>query len=103
MHLLQSHIDEAIAWLEKGRSLWLSGSLPHWHLAAAYGCKGDLERARTELAEAMKLTSWGRRAGIRYSSIARIRADVEFYTPAVRDRWEKVYFPGIRAAGLPEE
>ena len=23
--------------------------------------------------------------------------------PALRDRWETVYFPGIRAAGLPEE
>ena len=23
--------------------------------------------------------------------------------PALRDRWETVYYPGIRAAGLPEE
>src|SRR5262245_32442051 len=56
VHLLQSRIDEAIAWLEKGRSAQPKDNPPHWFLAAAYGLKGDLERARAELAEAKRLT-----------------------------------------------
>jgi len=96
--LLQSRIDEAIAWLEKGRSAQPKAPPPHYFLAAAYGFKGERERARAELAEAIKLTG-----SDRYSSVARSRANGDLYTPALRDRWETVYFPGIRAAGLPEE
>jgi len=56
-------------------------------------------RARgAELAEGLPLTG-----SDRYSSVARTRANGDLYTPALRDRWEAVYFPGIRAAGLPEE
>jgi TolB-like protein/class 3 adenylate cyclase len=98
VHLLQSRIDEAIAWLEKGRSVQPKAPQPHWFLAATYGFKGELERARAELAEAIKLTG-----SDRYSTIARSRANGDLYTPALRDRWETVYFPGMRAAGLPEE
>jgi adenylate cyclase len=98
VHLLQSRTDEAIAWLEKGRSAEPRANPPHWFLAAAYGLKGERERARAELAEAIKLTG-----SDRYSTIARSRANGDLYTPALRDRWETVYFPGIRAAGLPEE
>jgi TolB-like protein/class 3 adenylate cyclase len=98
VHLLQSRTDQAIAWLEKGRSARLGANPPHWFLAAAYGFKGELELARAELAEAMKLTG-----SDRYSSVARTRANGDLYTPALRDRWETTYIPGIRAAGLPEE
>jgi tetratricopeptide (TPR) repeat protein len=98
VHLLQSRTDGAIAWLEKGRTAQPKTPQPHWFLAAAYGFKGELERARTELAEAIKLTG-----SDRYSSVARSRANGDFYTPALRDRWETTYFPGIRNAGLPEE
>jgi len=90
--------DEAITWLEKGRSARPKAPNAHWFLAAAYGFKGEQELARAELAEAMKLTG-----SDRYSSVARTRANGDFYTPALRDRWETVYFPGIRNAGLPEE
>jgi TolB-like protein/Tfp pilus assembly protein PilF len=98
VHLLQSSIDEAIAWLEKGRSLDPRAAPSRWFLAAAYGFKGEREPARAELAEAMRLTG-----SDRYSSVARIRANGDLYTPALRDRMETVFFPGIRAAGLPEE
>jgi TolB-like protein/Flp pilus assembly protein TadD len=98
VHLLQSRIDEAIVWLEKGRSAQPKAPPPHYFLAAAYGFKGERDRARAELAEAIKLTG-----SDRYSSVARSRANGDLYTPALRDRWETVYFPGIRAAGLPEE
>jgi|SRR5215472_4363747 len=72
--------------------------LPHYFLAAAYGLKGELERARAELTEALRLTG-----SDRYSSLTRTMATGDLYTPAVRDRWETTYLPGIRAAGLPEE
>jgi TolB-like protein/class 3 adenylate cyclase/Flp pilus assembly protein TadD len=98
MHLLQSRVDDAIAWLEKSRSLDPRGRNTHLFLAAAYGLKGELERARAELAEGQRLTG-----SDRYSSIAKSRANGDLYTPALRDRWETTYFPGIRAAGQPEE
>jgi tetratricopeptide (TPR) repeat protein len=98
VHLLQSRVDEAIAWLEKGRSAQPRAWSTRYFLAAAYGAKGELERARAELAEAQKLLG-----SDRYSSVAKVRANGDLYAPALRDRWETVYFPGIRAAGLPEE
>jgi adenylate cyclase len=97
VHLLQSRIDEAIASLEKARSLDPRAANTHWFLAAAYGVKGDLEHAHAEQAETQRLRP------DRYSSVARTRANGDLYTPALRDRWETVVFPGIRAAGLPEE
>jgi adenylate cyclase len=98
VHLLQSRIDQSITWLEKARSLDPRAAPSHWFLAAAYGFNGERERARAELAEAKRLTG-----SDRYSSVARTKANSPLYTPALRDRWETVYFPGIRAAGLPEE
>jgi tetratricopeptide (TPR) repeat protein len=97
VHLLQARIDEAIAWLEKAKSLKPEVEYAHWFLAAAYAFKGKRERARAELAE-------GLRAHPKYHSVASFRASSEWwYYPAVRDRWETVIFPGLRAAGLPEE
>jgi adenylate cyclase len=98
VHLLQSRVDEAIASLEKARSLDPKAWNTRHFLAAAYGSKGDLERARGELAEAKRLVG-----SDRYSSVARTRANNDLYTPALRDRWETVIFPGMRAAGMPEE
>jgi len=98
VHLLQSRVDEAIAWLEKGRSAQPKAHNVHFFLAAAYGFKGERELARAELAEAKRLLG-----SDRYGTIARSRANGDLYTPALRDRWETVYFPGMRAAGMPEE
>ncbi len=96
MHLLQARIDEAIAWLEKAKSLKPEVGYAHWCLAVAYGFKGERERARAELAE-------GLRAHPKYRSVASFRAKSEWYYPAVADRWETVIFPGLRAAEHPEE
>ena len=65
VHLLQSHTDEAILWLEKARSA--NPALPSVHasLASAYALNGETERAAAELAEARRLSGDGR-----YSSIA---------------------------------
>jgi hypothetical protein len=38
-----------------------------------------------------------------FLSAEHARVNGDLYTLALRDRWETVYFPGIRNAGLPEE
>jgi adenylate cyclase len=55
-HLLQSHTDEAIDWLEKARNA--SPGLPYVHarLASAYALKGETARAAADLAEARRLS-----------------------------------------------
>ena len=66
-HLLQSRVDQAIHWLEKA----LSGGPAMWYvhawLAAACAHKGDLVRARAELAAAMALQGSGFERGIAIS------------------------------------
>jgi adenylate cyclase len=98
VHLFQSRTDEAIPWLEKARRADLRNANPHWGLACAYGLKGELDRAAAELAEAQRLTPSGR-----YSTIARVRANGNLNSPAIRDRFEGIFLVGLRKAGLPEE
>lgn len=88
-------LDEAIVWLEKARNAapvqpGLSG-----YLAAAYGLKGETERAAAQLAEA-------RRLGGSYSSIAEMRAGI-WGAPKLRALSETTFFAGMRKAGVPEE
>ena len=98
VHLLQSRTDEAIAGLEKARRADPKIAPPHYFLAGAYGLKGELDRAAAELTEAERLTG-----SDRYSTIARVRANGDLNTPAVRDRFEGVFLAGLRKAGMPEE
>jgi len=97
-HLLQSHTDEGILWLEKARNA--NPLHPHHHawLASAYAIKGDIERAGAELAEARKLNS-----DDRFLSIARLKAVGSVGVPKVRALVETIYFAGLRKAGMPEE
>jgi TolB-like protein/class 3 adenylate cyclase len=95
-HLLQSHTDEAIVWLEKARDANPARFFPYAGLASAYGLKGDIERASAELAEARILSnSFFRtlaRAKARYSAV-----------PQMRALFEATYLEGLRKAGVPEE
>jgi tetratricopeptide (TPR) repeat protein len=99
-HLLLSHVDEAIVWLEKGRNLSPRVAYTHAFLASAYALNGEIERAAAELVEAQRL----RPDGI-YSSITRVRADPYFSNcaPKVRALCETTLFTGLRKAGMPEE
>jgi adenylate cyclase len=98
VHLLQSHADEAIPWLEKARSAMPTVPWHHSYLASAYALKGETERAAAELAEARKLRGEGS-----YSSIARLKASGQFGVPKTRALFEATYFAGLRKAGVPEE
>ena len=98
VHLFLSRVDEAIPWLEKARRADPRIAPPHYFLASAYGLKGELDRAKAELAEAQKLIGTDR-----YSTIASSKANGDLNTPAVRDRFEGVFLAGLRKAGMPEE
>jgi len=99
VHLLQSRTDEAIVWLEKGRSANPAHPSPHLGLASAYGLKGESRRAAAELAEAQRLV--GNPDNL--SSIAHLRAARSFMAPNIRALAEATYFAGLRKAGVPEE
>jgi TolB-like protein len=97
-HLLQSHLDAAIVWLERARNATPAAAIFRSFLAAAYALKGDTNHAAAELAEARRLVG-----DDRYSSIARLRAVDSSGVPKIRDLIETTYFAGLRKAGLPEE
>jgi adenylate cyclase len=96
--LLQSLTDDAIVWLEKARSTHPTYPPVHPWLAAAYGLKGETDHAAAELAEARRLFGVGS-----MSSIARLRVDSRFETPAGHALRDATYFTGLRKAGMPEE
>jgi len=99
VHQLQSRTDEAIIWLEKGRSAMPAAPFHHSHLASAYALRGEPERAAAELAEAQRLA--GKRP---FSSIARLKATSHVWeVPQVQALAETTYFAGLRKAGMPEE
>ena len=96
VHLLQSHIDDAIASLEKARSENARLPFVHAWLAAAYALKGDDNRAHAELAEAQQLNE-------AYGSVASVKKSNWFAKPEIRALAEATYFVGLRKAGMPEQ
>jgi adenylate cyclase len=98
VHLLQSHNDEAVHWLEKARNANPSHPYGRAGLASAYGLKGAADRAAAELAEARSLSG-----DDRFSSVARLKAVGSFGVPKIRALYEATYFVGLRRAGMPEE
>jgi len=99
VHLLQSRTDEAIVWLERGRSAGPAKPFIRVELAAAYALGGDLDRAASELAEARRLRGEGS-----YSSIAKIKRGVwRSLSPKTRALFEATYLAGLRKTGMPEE
>ena len=100
VHLLQSHTDEAIVWLEKARSDMPTLPFHRSRLASAYALRGETERAAAELAETRRLDG-----GDLFSSIARLKAFPGSWwgVPKTRALYEATYFAGLRVAGMPEE
>ena len=96
MKLLQSHIEEAIDWLEKANSENARLASVHAYLAAGYALKGEIGRAQSQLAEARRLSN-------AYSSLANVEKSIWYDDPKIRALAEATYFPGLRRAGLPEK
>jgi adenylate cyclase len=100
VHLLQSHTDEAINWLEMARNYTPAHSMIRAQLAAAYALRGETERAAVELHEANRLS-----ARARFKSIARVKAAGPYFglAPKIRILYEATVFAGLRKAGMSEE
>jgi TolB-like protein/Tfp pilus assembly protein PilF len=100
VHLLQSHTDEAVIWLQKARNHTAEHPMIRGDLASAYALNGATERAAGQLAKARGLSP-----DDRYSSIARLKEVRNFVmlTPHIRALSEATYYAGLRKAGMPEE
>jgi TolB-like protein len=98
VHLVHSHPNEAIMWLEKACSAEPELPSAHAWLASAYALNAEIERAAAELAWARGLSRDGR-----YCSVARSKAVGHFGVPKIRALVEDTYFSGLRKAGMPDE
>jgi len=99
VHVYRHEPEEAIAWLEKAQAGYATrgpaaGYWVHGWLAAAYGLRGEIERAKSELNEAWKYPF--------YRSVAAIKADPNYADPRVWPMAEASFVAGLRAAGMPE-
>ena len=94
--LLLNQAEPAIDLLIKSRAanprLWVT----HFGLAAALGLKGDLDGAKTVLAESLKLNP-------EVNSLVRFRAYRPWGNPAYWQLYEKTAAAGLRRAGFPDE
>jgi adenylate cyclase len=100
VHLLQSHTDEAVTWLEKARNHTPAHPTIRGDLASAYALNGETKRAAAQLAKARGLSP-----DDRYSSIARLKEirNFEMLTAQIRALSETTYYAGLRKAGMPVE
>lgn len=99
VHLLQSHIPEAINAFEKAHAGHSAEMVDvHAYLAATYSLQGDTERGAVELAKARDLGH-----DDRYSSISRLNPPGYSEVPSLRALYESTLFAGLRKAGMSEE
>jgi adenylate cyclase len=101
VHFFEGRLDEATLWLDKARRANPPFPPPHALLAAAYGLKGDTDRAKAELGET--LAGLKRRNDDRFGTIALVRKNSNWNTPVLHDRFEEFFIAGLRKAGIPEE
>jgi tetratricopeptide (TPR) repeat protein len=95
--LLLGRVDQAIDLLQTARAANARLWVPYFYLVGAYGLKGDLERARSALAESLRL-----KPALR--SIARMRAENPWLSnPQYWALQEKTLNVGLRRAGFPDQ
>jgi TolB-like protein/DNA-binding winged helix-turn-helix (wHTH) protein/Tfp pilus assembly protein PilF len=96
-HLLLGHLDQAIEILRKARAADPRASGIRLSLAGALGLRGEIDEARAEIAEAIKLNP-------KVNSLATWRASAPWITnPPYWALREKTVNVGLRRAGFPEE
>jgi tetratricopeptide (TPR) repeat protein len=95
--LLMSHIEEAVELLQRSRAANPRPFFVHEWLAAALGLKGDLEEARTALAEMTRIKP-------ELTSLKQIRIHYPWgINPEHLALRVKTIDLGLRRAGLPDE
>jgi TolB-like protein/cytochrome c-type biogenesis protein CcmH/NrfG len=95
-HLLQSRLNEAIAWLEKARIAAPAVWFLHFYLAAAYTLSSSSESARAALRVARGL------AGAAFErNVVRLGGNFA-PAPEIRTRFEAIYRAGL-SAGMTRE
>jgi adenylate cyclase len=99
-YLFLGHTEKAIATLRTARALAPDAWFIHFNLAGALGFNGDIEEAKGEIAEAVKLRP-------KANSIAGYQAiqvrQGGFGNPQYQALLQKTIFAGLRRAGFPEE
>ena len=99
-HIFLGRTEEGIATLRKARALAPDSWFVHLYLAGALGLRGDVEEAKSEIAEAVNLRP-------KANSIARWRAiqvgQQGLGNPQYQALQEKTIIAGLRRAGFPEE
>jgi adenylate cyclase len=98
-HLFLGHTDEAVEPFRKARSLAPGIWYVHINLAGALGLTGEIEEAKSEIAETLKLKPEA-------NSIAGLRAiavTTGVGSPQLQALREKTIYAGLRRAGFPEE
>jgi class 3 adenylate cyclase/TolB-like protein/Flp pilus assembly protein TadD len=95
-HLLLGHLDQAMPWLRKAEAIIPGYWAIHLKLAGALGLKGEIEEARVEAAEMVKLKP-------DMNSVARVRGYVFYRNPQFQVLHDRTIIQGLRNAGFPEE
>ena len=95
-NLFLGHVDVAIDFLRKAVAERPGFWLVHMKLAGALGVRGDIDEARAEIAESLKLKP-------EMNSVARFRAIELYQEPGFQARHDKTIVLGLRRAGFPEE
>ena len=94
--LLLGRADQAIDLLQTARAADTRLWVPYFYLAGAYGLQGDLDRARSALAESIRLKP-------AIKSLYRMRAENAWLSnPQYWALQEKTLNLGLRRAGLPD-
>lgn len=95
--LLLGRVDQAIDLLQTARDANARWWVPYFYLAGAYGLQGDLEKARSALAESRRLKP-------AIKSLARMRAENPWLNnPQYWGLQENTLNVGLRRAGLPDQ
>jgi adenylate cyclase len=95
--LVSGRLGDAVTLLSKARAANPRLFFVHFWLAGSLALKGDLDEARSALAEAVKLKP-------EISSLAQWRAESPWYTnPPFVALAEKTLYTGLRRAGFPEQ
>jgi len=95
-HLLLGNVDEALPLFRKADAMMPGAWTIHLKLAGALGLKGQIDEARAELAEVIRLKP-------DLNSVARVRGYVWYRNPQFQVLHDRTVIQGLRNAGFPEE